>query len=279
MDDAGRDPHTGRPVDGDKERFALLSDEELEQELTVAAAAPDHMRFDRYQSLLAERERRRRPAGGAISPATEHHVAKALDSLHEEFAEVHDAKTVERIMEDSIARYAEAPLEAFVPTLAYRLARERLIAVARAAGNIPRDRPAILFVGLEGRGRSQMAAALAELRSGGKVFAHPVGTHIRVELDDTVVDVMGELGVDLHQAYPVPLTEDVLAGADVVVTLGRSVGVVEIPAQVRHEDWRVGDPVGADLDEVRRIRDELDSRVQALLAELLPPSAAGPTDV
>jgi protein-tyrosine-phosphatase len=116
-----------------------------------------------------------------------------------------------------------------------------------------------------------MGAALAELRSDGKVFAHPVGTHITVQLDDNVVAVMGELGVDLHEAYPVPLTEDVLAAADVVVTLGRSIGEVEVPEGVRHEDWRIGDPVGAPVAEVRRIRDDLDQRVQELLVEVLPP--------
>ena len=122
-----------------------------------------------------------------------------------------------------------------------------------------------------------MAAALAELRSEGKVYAHPVGTHIRVELDPHVVQAMAELGCDLNEAYPIPLTEDVLAGSDLVVTLGRSVGEVDIPAGVRHEDWRVGDPVGADLTEVKRIRDDLDQRVQQLLVDLLPPPTEADT--
>ena len=59
-----------------------------------------------------------------------------------------------------------------------------------------------------------------------------------------------------------------LTSADVVVTMGRSVGDVDIPQETRHEDWRVGDPNGADLDEVRRIRDDIDRRVQRLLDEL-----------
>ena len=56
--------------------------------------------------------------------------------------------------------------------------------------------------------------------------------------------------------------------ADVIVTMGHSVGLVEIPPDKRHLDWRVGDPTGAPLDEVRRVRDEIDTRVQALLADL-----------
>jgi arsenate reductase (thioredoxin) len=275
------DPHRGRPVDGDgSEGLAELTDDELERELTVAAAAADHRRMSRYQALLAERERRKAPAaGGALTPETEHHAAKAQAALEEEFAGIHDSDTIERLMSDSLARFADAPLQDFIPTLAYRLTRERLKAIARAAGKIPRDRPEILFIGLEGRGRSQMAAALAELRSEGSVFAHPVGTHIRAELDENVVAAMAELGVDLHQAYPIPLTEDVLAGADVVVTLGRSVATVDIPEGVRHADWRIGDPVGADLDEVRHIRDDLDHRVQQLITEFLPPPAPTETEL
>jgi arsenate reductase len=67
---------------------------------------------------------------------------------------------------------------------------------------------------------------------------------------------------------------EVVSAADVVVTMGRSVGAVEIPADSRHEDWRVGDPTGASVDEARRVRDDIDARVQALLAELDPPPAA-----
>jgi protein-tyrosine-phosphatase len=60
----------------------------------------------------------------------------------------------------------------------------------------------------------------------------------------------------------------VLASADVVVTMGRSVGPVEIPSSARHVDWRIGDPAGADLDEVRRVRDDIERRIGALADEL-----------
>src|SRR5262249_15617959 len=58
-------------------------------------------------------------------------------------------------------------------------------------------------------------------------------------------------------------------GADVIVTMGRSVGYVEIPPTVRHVDWRVGDPAGAPIDEVRRVREDIERRVEALASELL----------
>jgi hypothetical protein len=88
---------------------------------------------------------------------------------------------------------------------------------------------------------------------------------------------LSELGIDLAEIHPMPVTDEALAGADVIVTMGRSVGAVTIPPGARHEDWRIGDPVGADLDEVRRIRDEIDHRVRSLVAALAPPRHRRPT--
>jgi arsenate reductase len=79
---------------------------------------------------------------------------------------------------------------------------------------------------------------------------------------------MDEIEVDLAEAFSKPLSPEVLADADVVVTMGRSVGDVEIPATSRHVDWRVGDPAGAPLEEVRRVRDDIRRRVAVLAAEL-----------
>jgi arsenate reductase len=79
---------------------------------------------------------------------------------------------------------------------------------------------------------------------------------------------MQELGVDLSDAFAKPLSPEVLAAADVVVTMGRSVGSVDIPSSTRHVDWRVGDPTGASLDEARRVRDDIDRRVLELLESL-----------
>jgi arsenate reductase (thioredoxin) len=58
--------------------------------------------------------------------------------------------------------------------------------------------------------------------------------------------------------------------ADIVVTMSRSVGLGEVQAGVRHLDWPVGDPAGADLDEVRRVRDDIERRVLALAEEIAP---------
>jgi protein-tyrosine-phosphatase len=80
---------------------------------------------------------------------------------------------------------------------------------------------------------------------------------------------MAEVGIDLTESYARLVSAEVLNAADVVITLGRSVGAIEIPETARHEDWRIGDPVGAPLNEVRRIRRELEARVDELLATLI----------
>lgn len=219
------------------------------------------------------------PGGRAGVPvATDHHSAELLQRLHEEFRGIHPARTIDGLMADSRRRYESiAAVEQFVPVLAHSLARDRLRALARCEGKLPRDRPEVLFVGLEGRGRSQMAASLATLRSEGSLTAHAAGTRTNPETDANVAAALSEVGIDLAEIHPMPVTDEALAGADVIVTMGRGVGAVRIPSGARHEDWRIGDPVGADLDEVRRIRDEIDQRVQTLVASLAP-APASPAD-
>lgn len=203
-----------------------------------------------------------------LSPVARGHVERAVDSLADEFGEMHSRDVIERVMDDSVRMLVrDADVDDFVPTLAHRFARERLKALARAHG--PEGAlPDVLFIGLGDTGRGQMAAALLTLRSEGRVVAHSAGSSAGVDVDPAVVAVMAELGVDLTEAYAKPLSQEVLGGADVVVTMGRSVGSVTIPDGTRHEDWRVGDPTGAPVDEVRRVREDIERRVDALLAEL-----------
>jgi len=210
-----------------------------------------------------------------LSPVARLHIEKAVTGLVDEFGHHQSRETIERIMDDSLGQLVRegSQVEDFMPALAHRFTRERLKALARAHGPEHAE-PDVLFIGLEDSGRGQMAAALVTLRSEGEVVAHSAGSRVGATVDPAVIEVMGELGVDLSEAYAKPLAPEVVGAADVVVTMGRSVGAVEIPSDTRHEDWRVGDPTGAPVDEVRRVRDDIDERVQALLAELRPEPAA-----
>jgi arsenate reductase (thioredoxin) len=204
----------------------------------------------------------------ALDSVTRQHVTRAVDSLAEEFGDAHPRDTIERVMEDSVTQLAgSAEVDDFIATLAHRFTRERLKAMGRAHGPA-QALPDVLFVGLGDSGRGQIAAALVTLRSEGRVVAHSAGRSAAVQVDPAVVAVMQELDVDLTEAYAKPLSTEVLDAADIVVTMGRSVGSVEIPETTRHLDWRVGDPTGTSIEEARRVREDIDRRVRDLLSEL-----------
>ena len=129
------------------------------------------------------------------------------------------------------------------------------------------ERPEILFACVHNAGRSQMAAALATLRSGGAVAVRSAGSDPADRVDPAVVEAMAELGVDLGAETPKKLTDEAVREADVVVTMGCGDGCPVYPGK-RYLDWDLADPAGRDLETVRAIRDEIEKRVQALLAEL-----------
>jgi protein-tyrosine-phosphatase len=100
------------------------------------------------------------------------------------------------------------------------------------------------------------------------VTVHSAGSEATSAIDENVQAAMNEIGIDLSDEFTRPLTPEVLGNADMVVTMGRSVGEFQIPEHVRHVDWRVGDPAGAPLDEVRRVREDIERRVSALASSL-----------
>ena len=127
-----------------------------------------------------------------------------------------------------------------------------------------------MFVCVHNAGRSQMAAGLMTLRSGGGVRVRSAGSDPAAEVNPLVVRAMQEIGVDLAGAFPKRLTDKAVRGADVVVTMGCGDACPVYPGK-RYEDWQVEDPAQAtSLDDVRRIRDDIDTRVTRLLVELEP---------
>ena len=131
----------------------------------------------------------------------------------------------------------------------------------------------VLFVCVHNAGRSQMAAGLLKLRSEGRIQVRSAGSAPAEEINPNAVVALEELGVDLGEAFPKPLTDEVVRAADVVVTMGCGDACPIYPGK-RYEDWELDDPAGQDLETVWRIRDELDRRVQKLISELLPDERA-----
>lgn len=202
-------------------------------------------------------------------PVTEHHVRQAAERLADEFKGVYSEQTIERYIAESLDLLGGARINVFVPVLAHRFARERLRALAQSEGALVKEQPEVLFVCVHNAGRSQMAAGLVELRSHGQVHVRSAGSAPGEEINPAVVEAMGEIGVDLSEEFPKPLTDEFVKGADVVITMGCGDACPIYPGK-RYEDWELDDPAGQDLETVRRIRDAIDGRVQALIAELLP---------
>ena len=134
--------------------------------------------------------------------------------------------------------------------------------------------PEVLFVCIHNAGRSQMAAGLLDHRAAGRVRVRSAGSQPADQLNPAVVSAMAEVGLDISREFPKPLTDAAVQTADVVITMGCGDACHFFPGK-RYLDWELEDPAGKPLATVRRIRDEIDVRVRALLAELDATPAEG----
>ena len=204
-----------------------------------------------------------------IDLITRGHLERALNSLREEFAGTFSAETIERYVVESLEALAGARFGTFVPLLAHRFARERLRALAQVEDQLGKGVPEVLFVCVHNAGRSQMAAALLDHYAKGKVHVRSAGSTPADEVNPEVITAMAELGLDLSQEFPKPMTDEFVKAADVVIAMGCGDACPIYPGK-RYEDWDLDDPADADLDGVRRIRDEIARRVGRLVDELAP---------
>jgi len=127
--------------------------------------------------------------------------------------------------------------------------------------------PEVLFVCVHNAGRSQMAAALLGRRGNGRVRVRSAGSTPAREIHKNVRVAMEEIGIDLSQESPKPITDSAVRAADVVITMGCGDACPVYPGK-RYLDWDVEDPAGEPIEAVRRIRDDIDRRVSNLLTEL-----------
>jgi arsenate reductase len=125
----------------------------------------------------------------------------------------------------------------------------------------------VLFVCVHNAGRSQMAAALLERLSAGRVDVVSAGSEPADKLNPAVVEAMREVDIDLDGRVPRRLEDEEVREADVVVTMGCGDACPVYPGK-RYEDWALDDPAGKTVEEVRPIRDEIDRRVRRLLSDL-----------
>jgi protein-tyrosine-phosphatase len=203
-----------------------------------------------------------------LDQETQNHIDHGVNELAEEFAGVFSRETIEAYVNESLEQLVGARFHDFLPLLVNRFARERLRALGQVEGMLSKDVPEVLFVCVHNAGRSQMAAGLLDKHARGRVHIRTAGSDPADEINPRVIEAMAEVGVDLSQEFPKPLSDEVVRAADAVITMGCGDACPIYPGK-RYEDWELEDPAGKNLETVRRIRDDIDARVKRLLGELV----------
>ncbi|MGC5225091.1 three-helix bundle dimerization domain-containing protein [Micromonospora sp. DT81.3] len=197
-------------------------------------------------------------------------LQRAAERLAHQFTGMVNEETVERVVFESYTALGRtAAVQTHLPSLTEKFARDRLTALAQSKGLIIKHVPEILYVCVQNSGRSHMAAALTRQIAGDRVHVRSAGSQPGERILPEVAFVLSEIGLDVSEEFPKPLTDDVVRAADAVVTMGCGDACPLYPGK-RYLDWQLEDPSDLDLDEVRRVRDDIRDRVQILLAELLP---------
>ncbi len=126
----------------------------------------------------------------------------------------------------------------------------------------------VLFVCVGNVGRSQMAEAFFNSIAKGQAQAFSAGTNPASSVDTVFMELMKEVGIDISDKQPKPLTLDMLEQADKVITMGCDVEKACPATFTETEDWGLEDPKGKPVEKVREIRDEIRERVSNLLKGL-----------
>jgi arsenate reductase len=129
----------------------------------------------------------------------------------------------------------------------------------------------ILFVCVENAGRSQMTEAFANYYGKDKIIASSAGNKPADKVNPTVVEALKEKGIDISMNKPKLLTFQMAQDADLIVTMGcNDQGICPGPFFKPTVDWKLEDPKDKPMEKVREIRDEIELRVQNLIAEQIP---------
>jgi arsenate reductase (thioredoxin) len=130
-------------------------------------------------------------------------------------------------------------------------------------------RPSVLFVCVHNAGRSQMAAGYLRALAGDRIEVRSAGSAPGSSLNPVAVEAMAEEGIDITDQRPRVLTTDAVQASDVVITMGCGDACPYFPGK-EYLTWDLDDPAGQPLEAVRPIRDEIRTRVEGLVARLLP---------
>jgi hypothetical protein len=148
-------------------------------------------------------------------------LAQTAVRLAGRFPGVFSQETVEQHLFESYLQLSRtARIRPHLPMLAERFAMEQLTALAQTRGNLVKAVPDILFLCADNAGRSQLAAALADRYAHGLIRVRCAGSHPADWLDENVLESLGEWDIEVMEAYPKRLTDEVLRACDGIVTMG-----------------------------------------------------------
>lgn len=135
------------------------------------------------------------------------------------------------------------------------------------------SRPSVLFVCIHNAGRSQMAAGFLRSLAGDEVVVRSAGSAPGDRVNPAAVEAMAEVGIDISDQKPKLLTHEAVEASDVVITMGCGDACPIFPG-ISYRNWELEDPAGKGVEAVRPIRDEIKTRIEALITELLPAGAS-----
>lgn len=219
----------------------------------------DPRNADRVDALLGGEE-----AGSDVEPD----LPRIVADLAERYRGTFGKETVERYVGDSHALLSADRATTLIGSRTAAFATVRLDALARSQGAAGSGVPEVLFVCVENAGRSQLAAGILRQLAGDRVLVRTAGSAPAGSVRSSIVTVLDEIGIPLGGEFPKPLTDEAVRAADVVVTMGCGDACPVYPGR-RYLDWDLEDPVGKPLETVRAIRDDIEVRVRALLAEVV----------
>ena len=195
-------------------------------------------------------------------------VRRVVANVQESFAGTFGRETIERFVVDSLELLIPtAKVKTFLPVLAEKFAKDRLRALGKVEGSLPTSVPGVLFLCVHNAGRSQMAAGWLRHLAGERVTVYSGGSEPASEINAAAIAAMAEVGIDITAEFPKPWTDEIVRAADVVITMGCGDACPLYPG-TRYEDWELEDPAGQDVAAVRPIRDDIRTRVVALIASL-----------
>jgi protein-tyrosine-phosphatase len=203
-----------------------------------------------------------------MTPGQKMALASVARDLHAKFQGVFGRETIEALVLDSFKELAaKATITEWLVVGTERFATQRLEALVHAEDHSVKKLPAVLFLCVHNAGRSQMALGWFTHFAGDRAVAWSGGSAPESEINEGAVAAMAEIGIDISREFPKPWTDEFVAAADVVVTMGCGDACPLLPGK-HYEDWELNDPAGKSIAEIRPIRDEIGRRVNDLLDRL-----------